>query len=45
MTESLIAKNRDHNLSESYNLRNNSKKLFYLKKGRQGWTIFGESVF
>ena len=29
----------------SNNFESNSKKLFYLKKGRGGWTIFGESAF
>ena len=29
----------------SNNFESNSKKLFYLKKGREGWTIFGESAF
>ena len=29
----------------SSNFESNSKKLFYLKKGREGWTIFGESAF
>jgi murein L,D-transpeptidase YafK len=29
----------------SNNFERNSKKLFYLKKGRGGWTIFGESAF
>jgi murein L,D-transpeptidase YafK len=29
----------------SNNFENNSMKLFYLKKGRGGWTIFGESAF
>jgi murein L,D-transpeptidase YafK len=29
----------------SSNFESNSKKLFYLKKGRGGWTIFGESAF
>ena len=29
----------------SNNFESNSKKLFYLNKGRGGWTIFGESAF
>lgn len=29
----------------SNNFERNSKKLFYLKKGQAGWTIFGESAF
>jgi murein L,D-transpeptidase YafK len=29
----------------SNNFDSNSKKLFYLKKGREGWTIIGESAF
>ena len=29
----------------SNNFESNSKKLFYLKKERGGWTIFGESAF
>jgi murein L,D-transpeptidase YafK len=29
----------------SNNFESNSKKLFYLKKVRGGWTIFGESAF
>ena len=29
----------------SNNFESNSKKLFYLKKGQEGWTIFGESAF
>jgi len=29
----------------SSNFEADSKKLFYLKKGQEGWTIFGESAF
>jgi murein L,D-transpeptidase YafK len=29
----------------SNNFESQSKKLFYLKKGQAGWTIFGESAF
>jgi murein L,D-transpeptidase YafK len=29
----------------SNNFDVDSKKLFYLKKGQKGWTIFGESAF
>jgi murein L,D-transpeptidase YafK len=29
----------------SNNFESHSKKLFYLKKGQEGWTIFGESAF
>jgi murein L,D-transpeptidase YafK len=29
----------------SNNFDSQSKKLFYLKKGKEGWTIFGESAF
>jgi murein L,D-transpeptidase YafK len=29
----------------SNNFESHSKKLFYLKKGLEGWTIFGESAF
>jgi murein L,D-transpeptidase YafK len=29
----------------SNNFESHSKKLFYLKKGQDGWTIFGESAF
>jgi murein L,D-transpeptidase YafK len=29
----------------SNNFEADSKKLFYLKKGQKGWTIFGESAF
>jgi len=29
----------------SNNFESHSKKLFYLKKGQTGWTIFGESAF
>ncbi|MFH1146427.1 MAG: L,D-transpeptidase family protein, partial [Pseudomonadota bacterium] len=29
----------------SNNFVSQSKKLFYLKKGQEGWTIFGESAF
>jgi len=29
----------------SNNFDSHSKKLFYLKKGQEGWTIFGESAF
>jgi len=29
----------------SSNFESHSKKLFYLKKGHEGWTIFGESAF
>ncbi len=29
----------------SNNFESHSKKLFYLKKGQMGWTIFGESAF
>jgi murein L,D-transpeptidase YafK len=29
----------------SNNFESHSKKLFYLKKGNEGWTIFGESAF
>jgi murein L,D-transpeptidase YafK len=29
----------------SNNFESHSKKLFYLKKGQAGWTIFGESAF
>jgi murein L,D-transpeptidase YafK len=29
----------------SNNFESHSKKLFYLKKGQEGWSIFGESAF
>jgi murein L,D-transpeptidase YafK len=29
----------------SNNFENDSRKIFYLKKGQAGWTIFGESAF
>jgi murein L,D-transpeptidase YafK len=29
----------------SSNFKNESRKIFYLKKGQAGWTIFGESAF
>lgn len=29
----------------SNNFESHSRKLFYLKKGQEGWTIFGESAF
>ena len=29
----------------SNNFESHSKKLFYLKKGNEGWVIFGESAF
>ena len=29
----------------SNNFESSSKKLFYIKKGRGGWIIFGESAF
>jgi hypothetical protein len=43
--ESRVAVVRFIQKYRSDNFVKNSNKLFYLKKGQAGWTIFGESAF